>query len=394
MNNNYLVEIAGMATYKSSNLKQLDYNKNFFGKYLNEDIKYLRKAIIATQIYSQILRDIEVRYREEDDKKITELEEKNRELNNTIKQDIQRLNDLLNMENVVNNRILDLYNVNNINMESIIKQDKFKVEIEDNIKSIKVRIKPTVKEINDNDNQIKDINDRRIKYDKYIEDNITKLKESLKDLEGKQFFKDVDLDSLKEEYEQGLKEIYPNDITRKVYVDYTFMILKNELNMMNNVLSTGRIFVEKADKIDKYELPEIALQNEQINIFNEIDEEVYQKLMFFINRTTVESDKNNNIEGEKLNNIYQLISSIYDYINNIPEYVTDKETGIKIFNNIVGYYEQSMNNLPNIGDGKIDGDTYQFTAKVSNMFNTELNTIIKNNRRRELNQSMDTSMQK
>lgn len=392
MNNNYLLEIAGMATYKTSDLKQLDYNKKFFSKYI--DIIKLQKAIISSQLYSQILRDIEVRYREEDDKKITELEEKNRELNNTIKQDIQRLNDLHNMENVVNNRILDLYNVNNINMESIIKQDKFKAEIEDNIKSIKVRIKPTLKAINDNNNKIKFINDRRMKYDKFIEDNITKLKESLKDLEGKQFFKDVDLDSLKEEYESGLKEIYPNDITRKVYVDYTFMMLKHELNMLNQILSTSRLFTSQADKLDKYEVPEIALQNEQINTFNEIDEEVYQKLMFFINRTIKSKDDINKIEGEGFNNIYLLISGVYDYINKIPEYIEGKESDIEEYNVLVGYYEQAMNNFRNIGTGVIEGESYEFAARVFNTFNVELNNIIKNNRRRVLNQSMDISMQR
>ena len=392
MNNNYLLEIAGMATYKTTDLKQLEYNKKFFSKYI--DIVKLQKAIISSQLYSQVIRDIEMRYNEEDDLKLFNLEGEVKELNKIITPNKTKIVDLYNMKIANSSKSRDIFLTNNINIDVNKKQNAFDDEIDERIRIEINRIAPDLKEIDEKQELIDEMNQKRITLSDLIESNISKLKESLIELEDQTIINDTNLDSLKEEYESGLKEIYPNDITRKVYVDYTFMMLKHELNMLNQILSTSRLFISQADKLDKYEVPEIALQNEQINTFNEIDEEVYQKLMFFINRTNKSKDDINKIEGEGFNNIYLLISGVYDYINKIPEYIEGKESDIKEYNVLVGYYEQAMNNFRNIGTGVIEGKSYEFAARVFNTFNVELNNIIRNKRKRELSQSMDISMQR
>ena len=345
MNNNYLLEIAGMATYKSSNLKQLEYNKNFFGKYTN--IANLKKAIIATQLYSQILRDVEIRYREEEETKLLNTEEEVKELNNKISDNKTKIMDLYNMKISNSLKSRDVFLTNNIDIDVNKKQNEFDDEIDERIRIEINRIAPELKIILEKQKTVNEIVQKRMTLSHIIEKNISKLRELLEELEGQKFFDEVDLDSLKEEYEEGLKKIYPNDIARKTYVDYTFMIIKHELKMLDQSLSISKIFVNKADKIDKYELPEIALQNELINAFNEIDGEVYQKIMFFINRTNKSKDEINKIEAEGFNNVYSLISGVYDYLDKIPEYVNDEELNVREYNDLVGSYEQTMNNFRN-----------------------------------------------
>ena len=147
MNNNYLLEIAGMATYKTTDLKQLKYNKKFFSKYI--DIIKLQKAIISSQLYSQILRDIEVRYREEDDLKIFNLEGEVKELNKIISPNKTKIVDLYNMKIANSSKSRDTFLTNNINIDVNKKQNAFDDEIDERIRIEINRIAPDLKEIDE-----------------------------------------------------------------------------------------------------------------------------------------------------------------------------------------------------------------------------------------------------
>ena len=168
-------------------------------------------------------------------------------------------------------------------------------------------------------------------FNREMESKIKALNNIQTELEGSdaeiELLRGLDLDSLKEEYEERVSKIIENDSIRGTYINYMFTILEKEIQVVLDSYEASRHFVASANKENGFLVPELMAKNSQLYLAEGINHCAYRDI----------SDLGNSL-GNKENSDFILLMSakymelkpfmykLYEYVDEFPTYVKTNQS--------------------------------------------------------------------
>ncbi len=398
----FLEDVAGFNNYSG---QTSSYNYDFFSKYVDSDI--LITLIQLSHSYTSIIDLLEKRNNKEESATL-------QKLNSELKEIAEKISSIKNTQNDLCNNKLDndslrkaLYESETIDFEKIRELASFNVRIDGLLAVNDIKLETNYSEQKIKTVEHKKLDEKRRKLDASIESDINGLKELLISLNEKNVdvFKGVNIDTLKEQYEQGLVGIIQNTVARKAYVSYVFDIMKRENKHIQEIFTASSTFVSTAKKEDGFEVSELATKDDQIMLTRWVNLVAKEGLRNFGDiwcRNATDQDKSITAIGNGYLQTQPFIDGIYDYISNMGEYNKDNSSGDQAYdklhnsNNqlhqILGkFYSKDARDIRNIANGIINAisketkkygyyqsmerEPYEFAVRVFDMFNSRMNHV-------------------
>lgn len=335
--NGFLEEIAGVQNYGG---QTTIYNRDFFDKHIDADT--LISLLKVSHTYSDVIKLLEKRHEPNDNKTLQKLAHELKAINEkivlikndqielcksksdnsylrkamyqTIDVDFDKLRELATLDNKINTKLAE----NNARLESLLLEEKY---------------------IN---KEHQKINDKMMKLDTEIERYIAKLKTQFIELNGKNIdiFKEINIDSLREQYEQGLTSVIQNRSARKAYTCYLFDILKREIKNVPQIYVTAQYFVANAKKENGFDVPNLVGNNHQIMLNEGITSVAHERLRQFADvwcSGAKDDDIVLNKIGDEFLKVKSFIDGMYSYSKNLPLYNKDRSKGQEDYDKLLSY---------------------------------------------------------
>lgn len=207
----------------------------------------------------------------------------------------------------IDSTLYNLYNGQTTNFEIVKK-------LENQLDKINVSLKPkrrdmelTISEINDALSQIAELEAAKVEYDSSIRDSIKNLRTHLEKL-NKDYNTNIDLNSLKSDYEYRLRTIIKSGETREVYCDYLFSFLKKELKMLTSTAKLANRFQKEANIENGFNIENIEFENERIMAFSELDNITHNAMNSLVNVW------GKSIDGDVISKSYGVVKNIVELL--------------------------------------------------------------------------------
>lgn len=391
----FLDGIADIERYDGQSEK---YNREFFAKYI--DLNVLISLLETSHTYSGIIDLLNKRHDKVDTDLLQKLDEELSVLAEEIAAIKKTQSELCDVKIDNTNLIMKMYEADEIDFNEIKELEEMDSQINDTLKKNNAQLEIMCSEEKMKNDKHKPIDEKRATLDINIENYIVKLKASLLELNGKNIdiFNGLDIDTLKEQYEQGLVETIQNTVARKAYVDNMFNILKRESKMIPQIYATAKHFADNAEKENGFDVPEVIIKNDQIILNGSITTVAYDGLRSFADiwcRNAPDHDKDITTIGKGYIATQPFINGMYDYVDNLPLYNQDHSKGGDAYDKLIGYNNQleeqlevlrtkDSKNLINIvrritnNPGQlasIEREPYEFATRIFDNFNRTLDDV-------------------
>jgi len=369
------------------------YNGVFFEKHIDKDT--LTGFLKVSSIYYDIIKLLDKRYESNDIVMLQKLDEELKGLTEEIieirKTQIDFCNDKLDNDNLRK----AMHQTGEEDFEKLEEITKLNSKIDNMTADNDIKLEKAKIEEQNKSEEYGKIDEERTKLDTDIENCIDKLNKVLAELDGKNIdiFNGLDIDTLREQYEQGLVDMFPNVAVRKTYASYLFDVLKRENKMLSETYATAQQFVSSARKENGYDVQELAIKNDKINMFSALNGVVHNELDQLIPTLFKYEPDTNQIITQAGNNylsVQPFIDGMYDYIANMEQYEMDNSKSRTDFRKINAYNDkmQELFSKTNVGPvGKVinqitnttimsrglgliihDAQPYDFAMRANNLF--------------------------
>ena len=375
----FLEDVVGSSYYEGATTS---YNYDFFESYIDHEL--LVDLFQLSNKYTNIISLLKKRNDTEEtnllsklSSELKELEEKINEIKTT---QMDLCDDILgNVEfrkNAYQSETIDFKKINHLNTLNI--------RAERSLSESDIELEDLVTKRTHTNEERKQIVDKRAALDDDIERQNDELKELITNLNGKEIdiFKDVNIDSLEEEYKQGLEKIIQNSAAKEAYTSYVLDILKRENHHFQHLFSTAKDFISIANKENGFEVPELELKNEQIMMTESVTAIAKERLRLFGDiycRNATDQDKLITKTANGYLQTKQFVDGIYDYIFNIEEFSKNipaaNESYFKLrnFNNLL--HNKLAETIRGEGRNSLSKEAYELSIEMFDIFRVDLRKI-------------------
>lgn len=336
----FLEEIAGVQSYNGQSEM---YNLEFFSRHI--DVDTLIALLQVSHTYSSIINLLNKRHDKVDTATLQKLDEELKVLAEKIGTIKTTQTDLCN--NKLDNDTLRkaMYQAGEIDFDKIREMATLDSRIDTMLGENDAKLQIACTEEKSKTGEHEKVDKKRAELDTNIEGYIDRLNELFVELNGKNvdIFKGLDIDTLREQYEQGLVGTIQNISARKAYISYMFDILKRESQMVPQIYVTAQQFVASAKKENGFDVPELVGRNDQIILYKNITGVAHDGLRQFADiwcRNATDNDKAITAIGNGYLGTKQFIDGMYDYITNIPTYSQDHSRGGADYDRLFSFNNQ------------------------------------------------------
>ena len=212
-------------------------------------------------------------------------------------------------------------------------------------------------------NRIVNKNDKKIeKHIKLLNNELENCSERMSDI-----FKNGTLDLFtydeQMQYEEGLKELLPNDKLRNAYTCYVFDSLKRETCFIDDLNSFLRNYVAKANKGNNYSVPGMDMKNLQIRLFTDIFDVNQTEFKYF---SIVELGKDDTSKEETmgitLNKYRETFKELGGFVSSLGSY--PEENIIDEYNKLYAYCSDAKQEKMEVEEA----DENRFFNKIRKIF--------------------------
>ena len=336
----FLEEIAGL---DGASGQSVIYNSEFFSKHI--DLDTLIGLLQVSHTYSSIIDLLNKRHDKVDTATLQKLSEELKTLGekvNSIKGTQAELcNNKLDNDNVRK----AMYQASEIDFDKIRELATLDSRIDSLLAENVTKLEVALVEEKSKKSENEKVVGKREKLDVEIESYIGRLNELFAELNGVNInmFNGLDIDTLKEQYEQGLTNTIQNTSARKAYVSYVFDILKREIKMIPEICATAQQFVASAKKENGFDVPELIGKNDQIMLNESITSVAHDGLRQFADiwcRNATDNDKAITTIGNGYLSTQPFIDGMYDYIANLSTYNQDHSKGGADYDKLFSFNNQ------------------------------------------------------
>ncbi|MEG1495360.1 MAG: hypothetical protein RR406_03595 [Bacilli bacterium] len=205
----------------------------------------------------------------------------------------------------------------------------------------------------ENENHKKLVENREA-LDTNIESNMGILNGLCSELDGKSvdIFKGLNIDTLREQYEQGLVGVIQNTTVRKACVSYAFDSLKRENRNLSQTYATAQQFVAKAKRENGFDVSELVGRNDQIMLNNGIRHIVHNGVrgIAAMLGDAPDDDKTVTAAANGYLTMQPFVDGMYDYISNISTYSQDYSKGGTDYDKLRSFNNQLQAKLAELQD--------------------------------------------
>lgn len=341
----FLEEIAGFQNYNGQSGM---YNREFFSKH--SDINTLISLLQVANTYSSIISLLNKRHNKEDSAILEKLDQE-------LKVLVEKISSIKSAQTDLCNKKLDndslrkaAYQSSEIDFDKIREMAVLDSRIDVILVENDLKIEVAINEEKNKNGERKKVDEKRAKLDTEIEGYIGRLNELFAGLNGKNIdiFNGLDINTLREQYEQGLVEIIQNTSMRKAYVSYLFDILKKESQMIPEIYATSQCFVSNAKKENGFDVPELVAKNDQIMLTESITMVAHDGLRQVADiwcRNATDKDEALTTIGNGYLSTQPFIDGMYDYISNLSSYSNDNSKGGADYDRLFSFNNQLFQKL-------------------------------------------------
>ena len=385
----FLEEIAGFNNYGG---QSEIYNREFFGKHV--DVDTLISLLQVSHTYSSVISLLNKRHDNYDTATLQKLDEELKKLAEKIGTIKSTQTDLC--SNKLDNDTLRkaMYQASDIDFEKVRELATLDSRIDTMLAENDSKLESSILEERAKNAEHKKVDEKRESLNTNIESYIGRLTELFVELNDKDvnIFKGLNIDTLKEQYEQGLVSTIQNSSARKAYVSYVFDILKRESQNVPQIYATAQQFVASAKKENGFDVPELTGRNDQIMLNESITDVAHDGLRQFADvwcRNANDNDRAITTIGNGYLSTQPFIDGMYDYIANLPAYNQDHSKGGADYDRLFSFNNQLQGKLTELRAkdsrkivnivGKItnsphyrtsiEREPYEFASRIFDSFN-------------------------
>ncbi|MEG2620544.1 MAG: hypothetical protein RSA10_00410 [Bacilli bacterium] len=336
----FLEEIAGLRNYNGQSEM---YNRKFFGQYV--DLDTLISLLQVSHTYSSIISLLNKRHDKVDNIVLQKLDEELNALIEKIGTIKATQTDLCNNKLDNDNLRKSLYQANEIDFDEVRKLVSLDSRIDTMLVENDSKLEIACNEKKLKNEEHKQFDEKRDALDTNIESYVGRLNELFVELNGKSvdIFNGLNIDTLREQYEQGLVGIIQNTSARKAYVSYVFDILKRENRNVPQVYATAQQFVANAKRENGFDVPELVGRNDKIMLNESITDVAHDGLRQFADiwcRHATDNDKAITTIANGYLSTQTFLDGMYDYITNISTYSQDHSKGGTDYDKLFSFNNQ------------------------------------------------------
>ncbi len=396
-----------------NNLEINIYNKEFFSKHI--DIEKLNKIIIIKEVYNRLISLFGDRFSEQNLNRFNEKDEE-------VKKAQKRINTCISESQELERRRVELSK----KQELLYSEDKFD---ENKITTIENELNDISKQLVEKKSELKKlINTKRSLmgqkrkndafkrgYDSRIKDEYKILSKHLKDFDisSLSILDVLTSEELLKEYEEGLKQILPNEKQRKTYLNYFKSILTSEVSNTKSIIETAVDYQKRANEDNLYHLADLDEKNNQMFEAHHILSDINYIISFDFNPGFFDNMKKGSkvVASEKMisafNEIKGFIDKALEYALNYEKYRSDSKLEQTAFNELISMinkiYERNNKKRPKIlgiiprnGFSSIESFAYEDVAiKLYEWYLLKIHDRMKkHSNKKELNASSNPKFKK